>query len=72
MQDWSRNSMTAAIDTRSAKGVLQQLSDELAGAVERAGGSIVRVSGNGCRPPARLASDASGSTIVTASHRRAR
>ena len=50
--------------------MLQQLSDELAGAVERAGSSIVRVSGRRRLPATGIvwSSDASGATIVTASH----
>lgn len=62
--------MTTGFGTGSAPSVLQQLSDELAGAVERAGGSIVRVNGRRRLPATGIvwAGDAAGTTIVTASH----
>lgn len=62
--------MTASIESGSTTSVLQQFSDELAGAVERAGGSIVRVSARRRLPATGIvwSSDADGSTIVTASH----
>lgn len=62
--------MTASIGSERAGSVLQRLSDELADTVERAGASIVRVNARQRLPATGIvwSSDASGTTIVTASH----
>jgi len=56
--------------TVSASGILQQLSDEMAGAVQTAGQSIVRINARRRLPATGIvwASDGSGATIVSANH----
>lgn len=56
--------------TATANGLLQQLSDELAGAVERAGVSVVRVSARRRLPGTGIvwAAIDGGYTVVTANH----
>jgi S1-C subfamily serine protease len=65
--------MTGSINTggtTTASGLLQQFSDELAGAVERAGASVVRVSARRRLPGTGIvwAATEGGYTIVTANH----
>jgi S1-C subfamily serine protease len=71
--------MTSGIDTNTdittdgaaaAGGLLQQLSDDLAGAVERAGASVVRVSARRRLPATGIvwASGEGGYTVITANH----
>ncbi|CAA9589931.1 MAG: HtrA protease/chaperone protein [uncultured Thermomicrobiales bacterium] len=56
--------------TVSASGILQQLSDEMAGAVQTAGQSIVRINARRRLPATGIvwASDGNGATIVSANH----
>ena len=56
--------------TETAGGILQRLSDELAGAVETAGGATVRVNARRRLPATGIvwAADGAGSTIVSANH----
>lgn len=60
--------MSGTVETGS--GLLQQLSNELAGAVERAGQSIVRVNARRRLPATGIvwAADGTGTTIVSANH----